>query len=134
MYWTWKNIEPILLELSLIFVNCRGRHDPMLCNCICFMLGWVSLLSRGWPINAQKLAHMERPIWESRVIKPTLCCCKEKCEIRTIRKKKELLPAARERERKSEFWNFLSSLDQLLRSTSICGPIELKFCRVVHDT
>jgi hypothetical protein len=30
--------------------------------------------------------------------------------------------------------SFLSSLDQLIRSTSICGLIELKFCRVVHDT
>jgi hypothetical protein len=50
------------------------------------------------------------------------------------KKKERAAAAARERERKSEFWNFLSSLDQLLRSTSICGPIELKFCRVVHDT
>jgi hypothetical protein len=82
----------------------------------------------------KKLAHMERPIWESRVIKPTLCCCKEMGEIRKQRKKERAAAAARERERKSEFWNFLSSLDQLLRSTSICGPIELKFCRVVHDT
>jgi hypothetical protein len=48
--------------------------------------------------------------------------------------KERAAAAARERERKSEFWNFLSSLDQLLRTTSICGPIELKFCRVVHDT
>jgi hypothetical protein len=50
------------------------------------------------------------------------------------KEEKERAAAATERERKSEFWNFLSSLDQLLRSTSICGPIELKFCRVVHDT
>jgi hypothetical protein len=49
-------------------------------------------------------------------------------------KEEKKAAAARERERKSEFWNFLSSLDQLLRSMSICGPIELKFCRVVHDT
>jgi hypothetical protein len=28
----------------------------------------------------------------------------------------------------------LSSLDQQLRSISVCGPIELKLCRHVHDT
>jgi hypothetical protein len=42
-------------------------------------------------------------------------------------KEEKKAAAARERERKSEFWNFLSSLDQLLRSTSICGPIELSY-------
>jgi hypothetical protein len=61
------------------------------------VLGWVSLLSGGWPINAQKLAHMERPIWESRVIKPTLCCCKEKRENQNKNRKES---CCRQRERK----------------------------------
>jgi hypothetical protein len=44
---------------------------------------------------------MERPIWESRVIKPTLCCCKQEVrEKKNQNKKKErAAAAAREREK-----------------------------------
>jgi hypothetical protein len=55
---------------------------------------------------------------------------------RHVREQQEKHYKKEKKKKKScrQFLEFLSKFDQLLRSMSVCGPIELKFCVDVHDT
>lgn len=97
-------------------------------------MGWVSLLCGGWPKIVSK-AHVifQSPHGEAHecIITQTLALYHSEKEMQ----KRSSSSHKTERKREAKFFGeILSSFDQAIRSTFICGPIELKFGRRVHNS